>query len=320
MRKTLFWLLLGCLVFLVILPSLILTLRHEPKIEVKNLGVGIRVKMHDSGKVRVMPLEEYLVGVIAGEMPAAFQLEALKAQAVAARTYTLKKLTSTASNSMHPDADICTDSSHCQAWMSKTDMRRKWGIIDYWRYYNKMKQAVEETAGLVATYNGRLIEPVYHSTSSGRTEEASEVWKYSFSYLQSVPSKWDTESPRYKNATSFSFQELDRRLGTNISAVPVSSLNSKSLIQVLAKTVSGRAKIIRIGNKTFPGTELRRLLDLSSTAINWSIKQNGIVFITQGYGHGVGMSQYGANGMAREGKDFKEILTHYYRGISIETW
>jgi len=135
-----------------------------------------------------------------------------------------------------------------------------------------------------------------------------------------VPSKWDTESPRYNNATSFSFQELDRRLGTNISAVPVSSLNNKSLIQVLAKTVSGRAKIIRIGNKTFPGTELRRLLDLSSTAINWSIKQNGIVFITQGYGHGVGMSQYGANGMAREGKDFKEILTHYYRGISIETW
>ncbi len=320
MRKTFFWLLLGCLVVLVILPSLILTLRHEPKIEIKNLGVGIRVKMQDSGKVVVMPLEEYLVGVIAGEMPAVFQLEALKAQAVAARTYTLKKVTSDASNSMHPNADICTDASHCQAWMSKTDMRRRWGIIDYWRYYSKVKKAVEETAGLVATYNGRLIEPVYHSTSSGRTEEASEVWKYSFSYLQSVPSRWDAQSPRFNNATSFTFQELDMRLGTNISAVPVSSLNSQSLIKILAKTVSGRAKTIKIGARTFSGTELRRLLDLSSTDINWTIKQNGIVFLTQGYGHGVGMSQYGANGMAKEGKDFKEILAHYYRGISIETW
>ncbi|MBO8168501.1 MAG: stage II sporulation protein D [Thermoanaerobacteraceae bacterium] len=317
MKKTLFWLFAGVLILLVLLPSVVLKLQG-PHVEVKNAGTGIRVKMHDTGKVMVMPLEEYLVGVVAGEMPAHFHMEALKAQAIAARTYTLNKLKRTTKDTHYPEADVCTDPAHCQAWISRADMKRKWGIINYWKYYSKVVRAVKETEGLVITYHGRLIEPVYHSTSGGRTEAAAEVWQYDFPYLQSVKSEWDKQSPYYRNTQTFTLQEVDRKLGTNLNALPAATLGKNSLLKVLERTVSGRVKTIQVGRKKFTGSELRRRLGLSSTYIDWQVTGDKIIFFTRGYGHGVGLSQYGANGMAKAGKNFKDILTYYYRGVSIK--
>ncbi len=321
MRKPILLIAAACLLLVVFLPILVLNFRpFQPRSGVKITGPGIRVKMHDTGKVVVMPLEEYLIGVVAAEMPAKFHKEALKAQAVAARTYTLKKLTGTVKSTHHPNAEVCTDPNHCQGWLSKLEMRRRWGLIKYWSYYKKIAAAVKETEGMVITYRGRLIEPVYHSTSGGRTEDAAAVWKYSFPYLKSVECKWDKESPRYLNTRTFTLADVDRRLNTDLHAAPALATGNRPLIKVLQRTVSGRVKTIQIGGRRFSGTELRRLLDLSSTYIDWEVHGDKITFKTRGYGHGVGLCQYGANGLARRGKSFQAILTYYYRGVRIEKY
>lgn len=173
---------------------------------------------------------------------------------------------------------------------------------------------------MVATYRGKLIEPVYHSTSGGRTEASSEVWKYSFPYLQSVVCKWDKQSPRYLNTAVMTISQVAQKLNTNLGSVPAASGGAKSLLKVLERTVSGRVKTIRVGDKTYNGTEFRRLLGLSSTYIDWETDGDKITFKTKGYGHGVGLCQYGADGMARQGKSYQDILTYYYRGITVEKY
>lgn len=320
MNKSIIGVIAVSLFLVVALPALVINLwQSEPRISIKNVGPGIRVKMDDTGKVVVMPLEEYLVGVVAAEMPASFYPQALAAQAVAARTYTLKKLTNSAASALHPNADVCTDSNHCQGWLSKIELRRRWGIVKYWSYYKKIVDAVQDTQGMVLTYGGRLIEPVYHSTSGGRTEASSEVWKYSFPYLQSVECKWDKRSPRYFNKETITISRLEQKLGVNIAAAPV-MVGSDSPLRILERTVSGRVKTIKVGSKTFAGTDFRRLLGLSSTYIDWEISGGSIIFNTKGYGHGVGLCQYGADGQARQGKDYREILKYYYRGVAIEKY
>ncbi len=324
MRKLLGLFIILIFAAVIILPALIIegARLFQPPVNIQAGKQLVRVYMHQTGTVATLPLEEYLTGVVAGEMPADFEIEALKAQAVAARTYTLKKVEEARSkpDSYHPAADICTDPAHCQAWLGDDVLRQRWGLIGFWRHKNKIQAAVEATRGMVLTYQGKLIDPVYHANGGGRTESAAAVWGRDLPYLQSVPSPWDQDSPRYQADLSFSLAELDRKLGVNLAAVPVTALTPPggTAMKVLEKTATGRVKTIKIGNKTVAATELRQLLGLPSTDFSWQVQGDRITFHTRGYGHGVGMSQYGANGMAKEGKNFAAILTYYYRGARIE--
>jgi len=312
------------LVAVVVLPALIVKgarIWRSP-VEVRTEERMVRLYDHVRGEIRVLPLEEYVAGVVAGEMPAEFEPEALKAQAVAARTYTLKKMEEARekSDEKHPNADVCSDPTHCQAWIPQDALRQRYGWWRASRYQKKIREAVEATRNLVLTYQGQLIVPVYHSNSGGRTESAEAVWGYDLPYLRSVPSPWDREAPRFRNTVTWSLAEIDQKLGVNLSALPAAALTPPKgqAIKVEEYTPTGRIKTIKIGDKTFKATDLRRLLNLTSTDFTWRVEGDRITFISVGNGHGVGMSQYGANGMAKEGRNFMDILYHYYPGVKLE--
>jgi len=291
----------------------------ERVMEVDEHNIEITVYFHETGEIKILPLEDYLVGVLAAEMPATFELEALKAQAVAARTYALRRVTLNVDNNVHPGAAVCTNPNHCQAYMSSEGMKARWGMINYFRHKSKMEEAVFSTKGMVLVYEGRLIEPVYHSTSNGRTENSEDVWLSKVPYLRSVESPWDRDSPRFQETKTLTVSQVDAALGTNLGALPVGT-NQNEVIRVLETTSTDRIKRLNINGRTLMGTEVRTALGLNSTHFTWELQGDRIIFTTRGFGHGVGMSQYGANGMAREGATFEEILKHFYTGVELEQW
>jgi stage II sporulation protein D len=177
-----------------------------------------------------------------------------------------------------------------------------------------LREAVRETSGLVILYRQELIDPVYHSTCGGATENGEEVWSYPVPYLKSVSCAWDRESPKYQDRATFSLVELNKRLGLENKGEKYSS----SYIQVIGKTKTGRVKTIRVGNKVFSAAEFRHILGLNSTNFTWQMCQEEIIFQTKGYGHGVGMCQYGANGLAKKGYSAEKILHYYYPGVTID--
>lgn len=249
-----------------------------------------------NGEVINLSMTDYLIGVVGSEMPAEFNLEALKAGAIAARTYALKKI---------EDGGRLTDTVSTQAFSDNSQLRQKWGS-SFDKYYTKIKQAVEATDNLVIKYQGKLISALYFSTSNGYTESAKEVFGYDIPYLQSVESSVDLETTPYLRTIEKSELEVLNILG-------VTNLN----IEVLSRTSSGRIKEIKIDNKIYSGVELRNILGLRSTDFEINI-DNGIVKITtKGYGHGVGMSQYGANKLANQGYNYQDILKHYYTNVQI---
>lgn len=252
-----------------------------------------------NGEIIEMDLEEYLVGVVAAEMPASFNIEALKAQSVVARTYTLKLLES--------NREI-TDDVKTQVYKSNNELQNMWGS-NYNNYYQKVKNAVEQTKGLVIKYNGSLIDAVYHSTSNGYTEDAINVWGNSIPYLKTVTSPWDTSSTSYLRNIYIGFDVISNALKINF--------DSSSTIDVISRDESNRILKVRFNDKEYSGVEIRNLIGLRSTDFDAVILENGVNFTTRGYGHGVGMSQYGANGMAKSGYSFEQILNHYYLGIKI---
>jgi len=324
-KKTILLTLLGLFVAIVILPALVVLRGGRPEVKVDTSGSPlIKVLNVKAKEIEILPLEEYIVGVVAAEMPVEFESEALKAQAVAARTYTVKRYEGHKKNpnKEHPEAHICTDSTHCQAYISKDEMSTKWGILKYPGYYNKIARAVNETAGIVLVYQGKLIDPVYHSTSTGKTENSGDVWQFDIPYLKSVESPGDQESPKFKTQRTLTLAQLDKALGTNLAAVPASTINnpSASPLKIIEKTSTGRIKTIKIGDKEFKGEEVRAKLGLNSTSFSWKAEGDKITFLVTGYGHGVGMSQYGANYFAKEGKDYKEILSHYYTGTELRRY
>lgn len=250
-----------------------------------------------NGDVINIDLTEYLVGVVAGEMPASFPIEALKAQAVVARTYTMKSL---------QIGRKLTDSTSTQVYKDNNQLRNLWGK-DYDRYYQRIYDAVTSTDNICVYYNGNYIDAVYHSTSNGYTEDAVNVWGNRIPYLQTVASTWDQNVSSYlKNITK---EEFD--------IISILGLDNLDEIQILERNNSGRVEKVQIGNKIFSGVELRNMLGLRSTDFE-IIKDNNIITITtKGYGHGVGMSQYGAKGMAEQGYSYREILNHYYTNVNI---
>ncbi len=285
----------------------------------KNEDVPIRVYMHEMNKIVEMSLEDYVKGVVAAEMPAEFELEALKAQAVTARTYAVKNMAVFGGSGVteHSGADVSTDHRQSQAWQSEAKLRIRWGP-NYDRYWEKVCRAVDETSGVIAAYNGEPINAVFHSTSGEQTASAKEVWGFDYPYLVSVACKWDQKSPRYADTREFSLMEIEQRLGSEAGVLAAAQNGSNAVAQIIGFTDSGRVDKIRIGSKTLTGSSIREKLELRSTNFSVELKGDKLIFKTVGYGHGVGMCQYGANGMAKEGKDFRQIITYYYTGVELK--
>ena len=259
----------------------------------------VKVK-RSNGEIITIELEEYLIGVVGAEMPALFHEEALKAQSVIARTYALKSIS---------QGKILTDTESTQSYKNNSELKSLWGS-KYDIYYNKIKNAVNSTKGEYLTYNGTYIDAVYHSTSNGRTENSSNVWNNYFPYLVSVDSKYDSTNPSFIHEIELSYEYLSSKLGTDI--------NNETNFNILGYTEGNRIANISINDKNYTGVEFRNILSLRSASFEIENLENGIKIITKGYGHGVGMSQYGANGMAKHGYSYKDILKHYYQGVVIK--
>ena len=287
-------------------------------------GIKIKVYINSQNVVKEMSLEEYVKGVVAAEMPADFEMEALKAQAVAARTYALgrmKRMYTSARDDSDKGADVCTDPGHCQAWVSKQQAMKKWKIFSAYRNWSKIESAVKSTENIVITYQGTIINPVFHSSSGGRTENSEDVWGgAAVPYLKSVPSSGEESSPDYKSTTSFKTSEFISKLK---SEYPKIKLNSKDIlkdIKVLNRTEGGGVNTIKVGNLTLKGTDFRALFSLNSTKFSIEKGSGDTLKITCiGNGHGVGMSQWGANSLAKNGGSYEEILKYYYTGINLGT-
>ena len=286
-----------------------------PSLETLKNQIPISVYRTEAKKVEIYPIEEYIAGVVAAEMPADFEVEALKAQALAARTYIIRRVAEKDFSDV-PENAFVTDTIKHQVFLDEEQRKSVWGRDYTWKS-NKVKQAVAETAGKVLTYEGKPINATFFSTSNGYTENSEEYWANKIPYLRSVEVPWDKESPKYLTKLEFPIRELEQKLNTRIaSAASAPTAWSK----ILDQTTGNRVGKIKIGEKEFSGREVREKLGLPSSAFEWQI-QNGKVHITAfGYGHGVGMSQWGANGMAQEGKKADEIVQYFYQGITIEDY
>ena len=274
------------------------------------------IAVFSDGEVVVMPLNKYLIGVVGGEMPASFPLEALKAQAVAARTYALRRMAAYGGEGCGKGgADICTDSACCQAYTPPEELENSFGKNSR-RYMDKLIEAVYSTDGEVILYDGSPIEALYHSSAGGRTEDAQNVFSSALPYLVGVESPGE-EGSKYHGEQEYTPKEFAAAINKKW---PDANLNRKKLqsqVKILSRYDSGQVESLKLGNVTVSGKELRKLLGLNSA--NFTIDISDTVLIrTTGYGHGVGMSQYGARAMALEGATYLEILTHYYTGVDVE--
>ncbi len=282
-------------------------------------GTRVSLYLHGENRIVSIPLEEYLVGVVAAEMPAAFPMEALKAQAVAARTYVLKRMgPGELSNPVHQGAVACDNPRHFQAWISAQEMKKRWGTLGYYEYYLKINRAVQATRGEVITYNGELIDPVYHSSCGGSgTENAEDVWRFAIPYLKSVACPYDAD-PEPKRTVFFSAGDVLKALQLEKVAIPVSTGGYKlPAIEIIEKTSTGRPKTLKVNGESISASTLRDYLGLRSTNFKLTAENGGLKVETLGYGHAVGMCQYGAKGMALKGKNYREIIKHYYTGVDL---
>ena len=282
------------LVLAVVLPGIILKFypkeQEKPPISVEQQEDAVQIQLlREDGTISPVELEEYVLGVVAAEMPADFAPEALKAQAVLARTYALKRSTAT---DKHPDGALCTVSSCCQAYSDQAAA-------------DSVRDAADATKGLVLTYGGSLIEATYFSCSGGYTEDAAAVWGTDVPYLQAVASPGEEASSHYVTTTKVPVGEFSDCLGV--------SLTDGGIGQPIYTDGGGIASV-NIGGKEFTGVQLRQLLELKSTAIQMNVVGDQVIITTKGYGHRVGMSQYGADAMAVSGSTYEQILAHYYPG------
>ncbi len=262
-------------------------------------------------------LEEYLVHVVAGEMPAAFSLEALKAQAVAARTYTIRRMEAFGGTPCGKGgADVCTDSTCCQAYKTDEQMKQNWGG-NYTAYLSRVREAVSSTSGEIVTYNHAPIEALFHSNAGGNTENAEHVFASAQPYLVSVESP-DENAAHYTDEVRLTRTAVAQAINNLYSDADVTAKKLEKQIKVLSRYESGRVNQISVGDTTLTGRQFRQALDLESANFSLSYSEKYVTVTTVGYGHGVGMSQYGANAMAEDGSNYKEILTHYYTGVEIE--
>ena len=270
-------------------------------------AVSISVLDH-SGNVTKMELDEYLTGVVLAEMPASFEREALKAQAVVARTYAIR---AQEKGTRHFQAAVCTDSECCQGYLSEADYEARGGTEES---ILRVREAVEATADAVLIYGGELIEATYFSCSGGSTEDAVAVWGTDVPYLQAVASLGEEDAAYYQDSVTFTAAEFAAALGQDLCGAPNTWFGS------VRYTEGGGVDSMVIGGETYRGTTLRSLLGLRSTAFTVQVSGDSITFCTKGYGHRVGMSQYGADAMAAGGSTYEDILTYYYQGTELARW
>ena len=281
-------------------------LENSEKIEVVN-SIEIEENIQNDKKFEINNLDEYIIGVVAAEMPISFEMEALKAQAVAARTYAYRRIKNI--------NDFIDPTKIGQAYNSIEQMKQKWGN-NFNNYYNKVKDAVYLTSGIVMTYNNEPIEAVFHSTSAGVTEVSENIWGKNLPYIQSVDSKVDENAPNFTYTIKIENDKFIKEISKKFPKI-----NKNKIIDSFKITKRSSADYVLevdvLGNK-LTGREVRTMFNLRST--NFTIKKNkdGIEFTTKGYGHGAGMSQYGANFMAKDGNNYIDILNHYYVGVSLD--
>ena len=279
----------------------------------------VKVFMTKENAVKELDLEEYVTGVVAAEMPAAFAVEALKAQAVAARTYALAHVIEDGGTKCKngKGANLC-DTVHCQVYVSKTERIKGWTKSEGNELWDKIEKAVKDTSGEVLTYNNELVmEPYYFSTSSGKTENSEEVFSTSVPYLKSVESPGEETVKNAKSIKTIKYKELSLAINNNYKNANVTSTNIKNQIKIIDRTQGGSVKNIKVGSITMMGSKFRTMLGLKSSNFEIKFNSSGIEIDCSGYGHGVGMSQCGADVMAKDGKSYNEILTHYYQGTVI---
>ena len=294
--------------FLIFIPFLVVTIFNNLKVKEISLNyvtnTTIRVKRLEKNTIEVINLEEYIVGVLAGEMPIYFEKEALKAQAVASRSYALKRI----EYNKDKEYDV-VDSTLNQVYLDLDYLKSRWDN-NYVSYINKLRECVNETMDEYLEYDGKVVEAMFFSTSNGYTENVKDVFDLDLPYLKSVESVWDSEvSTAFNYEKTMSLQEFYERLGIKY--------NDVLDIKILSRSNTNRVLKININNNEISGRDMYNRLGLRST--DFEIKRLGsnVIIKTKGYGHGVGMSQYGAQGMAKEGYNYKEILSHYYVDTNI---
>lgn len=301
------------------LPLLVLLVTEGPDPDKQQGKLMVKVLDKQAGKVQNLPIEEYLIGVVAAEMPAAFEMEALKAQAVVARTYTVKRMLAFGAipNPQHPEAEVCTDPSHCQAWINSDEQKKKWGRVKYYVNIDRIKKAVKLTNRFVVTYKDAFIDPVYHGSCGGKgTENSEDVWTSQVPYLRSVDCASEYKAGQQETRVEVNKNKIIAAL-SDASAIPAVSQSYGEPIVALKKSSRGRVLEAAVFGKKVTGTELRTILGLGSTFMNWEVKGDKVYFTSTGKGHAVGMCQYGANGIALEEKSYKDIINHYYTDVKI---
>ena len=280
--------------------------QEQPKEEYSYKQYGTIKLLHEkTNTVEEIKIDEYLYGVVSSEMPASFEIEALKAQAVAARSYVLKKM----EQNKEQDYDV-VDTVMNQVYLDDATLKEKWKD-KYEEKNNKIKQAIVETKGEYMTYNNEVIEAFFFSTSTGKTENSGEVFQTQLPYLKSVDSAWDEEvSPVFSQDNNLSLEEFYQKLNIEY--------NQNLKIEITKTTSTGRIKELKINDHEFKANDIYQKLNLRSTFFDIKQKDNQVEITTKGYGHGVGMSQYGALAMAKKGYKYQDILKYYYQGVEIK--
>ena len=291
------------------------TSQSESTEQEKSNSKTIKLLHSATGKVEELNLDEYLYGVVSSEMPASYEIEALKAQAVVARTYTIYQTKKNASK--HENADICDNYACCQAWISKEDRFSKWNTEESESNWNKIVEAVNSTSGKIITYNGEAINAFFHSNSGGVTESSVNIWGgVDYPYLKSVETAGEEGYTQYSSQVQFSKQDLLNKIKEKYQDCEI-DFSQQNCIQILEYTTSGRVKTIKFGNKEIAGTEARTILGLKSTNFSFSMDGDIVTFSVTGYGHGVGMSQTGADALAKTGSNYEDIIKHFYTDVEI---
>ena len=275
----------------------------------------IKLLHKKTNEIEQINLDEYLYGVVSAEMPVDYDIEALKAQAIVARTYTLYKVINDPQK--HGDANICDDSTCCQAWISKEDRLARWDQEKQNENWEKIVSAVNATAGKIVIYNGKPINAFFHSNSGRKTEMPINVWGgRDYPYLQSVETSGEENYEHYSSEVQLTKQELFNKVKEKYANLEI-NLDDNTQIQILDNTESGRVKTLKVGNVNLSGVEARTLFGLRSTNFEIQIENDIVKFSVIGYGHGVGLSQTGSDSLAKQGKNAEEIIKHFYQGVEI---
>lgn len=286
--------------------------------QTRDCGLTLSFYRNDQKKAQSIALETYVQGCIAAEMPASYAHDALCSQAIASRTYAVAACRALGGSgcASHPGFDLCDSSACCQGYLDQQGQRVKWGSA-YSTMSSRVSAAARCTAGMILTYNGMPIEALYHASSGGMTEDAAEVFSQGRSYLVSVSSPGEEHYSGFVSRTTMTRQEAASKLQSAFPGCGVTSEGLPGQLRLQTSTASGRIDIMLVGTRTVSGAAFREALGLRSTLCTWDYTEEDILFTVKGYGHGVGMSQTGAQAMAASGSTYRDILLHYYTGASL---